>query len=88
MRKWAEEADLQKWAALVIVAALAVTLTLGSVIVLVGTTIAISRMPNLALRVMATVVDLLGGALWLVVTIYTATRLAVLIFGKDSSPRR
>jgi len=33
VKKWAEEADLKKWAALVIVAALAVTLTLGSVIV-------------------------------------------------------
>ena len=86
MRKWAEEADLKKWAALAIVAALAVALTLGSVLLLVGATIGISRMENPAMRALATVAELLAGILWLVGTIYIATHLAVLIFGKDSSP--
>lgn len=87
MKKWAEEADLKKWVALAIVAALAVTLTLGSVSVLVGATISISRMTNPALRALATVAELLAGMLWLVGTVYIVTHLAVLIFGRDSSPR-
>ena len=87
MKKWAEEADLKKWAALAIVAALAVTLTLGSVIFLVGATISISRMTNPAMRALATVAELLAGTLWLVGTIYVVTHLAVLIFGKDIAPR-
>jgi hypothetical protein len=70
VKKWAEEADLKKWAALVIVAALAVTLTLGSVIVLVGASISISRMSNPAMRALATAAELLTGMLWLVGTIY------------------
>jgi hypothetical protein len=86
VKKWAEEADLKKWAALAIVAALAVTLTLGSVIFLVGATISISRMTNSAMRALATVAELLAGTLWLVGTIYVVTHLAVLIFGKDGSP--
>jgi hypothetical protein len=88
VRKWAEEADLKKWAALAIVAALAVTLTLGSVIVLVGATISISRMTNPAMRALATVAELLTGMLWLVGTVYIVTHLGVLIFGNDGSPRR
>ena len=88
MKKWAEEADIKKWAALAIVAALAVALTLGSVIVLVGATIAISRMSNPAMRALATLAELLAGMLWLVGTVYIVTHLAVLIFGKDSSARR
>ena len=87
MKKWAEEADLKKWAALVIVAALAVTLTLGSVIALVGASIRISRMTNPAMQALATVAELLTGMLWLVGTIYIVTHLAVLIFSKDTSPR-
>ncbi len=85
MRKWAEEANLKKWAALAIVAALAVTLTLGSVIVLVGATISISRMTNPAMRALATVAELVTGMLWLVGTVYIVTHLGVLIFGKDGS---
>ena len=88
MKRWAEEADLKKWAALVIVAALAVTLTLGSVILLVGATIRISRMGNPAMRAVATLAELFAGMLWLVGTVYIVTNLAVLIFGKDSSARR
>ena len=87
MKKWAEEAYLKKWAALAIVAAAAVTLTLGSVVVLVGATISISRMTNPAIRALATLAELLIGTFWLVGTIYIATHLAVLILGKDSSPR-
>jgi len=85
VKKWAEEADLKKWAALVIVAALAVTLTLGSVIVLVGASITISRMTNPAMQALATVAELLTGMLWLVGTVYIVTHLAVLIFGGDRS---
>jgi hypothetical protein len=85
VKKWAEEADLKKWAALAIVAALAVTLTLGSVIILVGATIRISQMTNPTMRALATVADLLSGMLWLVGTTYIATHLAVLIFSKDKS---
>jgi hypothetical protein len=88
VKKWAEEADLRKWAALVIVAVLAVTLTLGSAIVLVGATISISRMTNPVMRALATVAELLAGMLWLVGTVYIVTHLAVLIFGKEGSPRR
>ena len=88
MKKWVEEADLKEWAALVIVGALAVALTLGSVIVLVGASISISRMTNPAMRALATVAELLTGMLWLVGTIYIVTHLGVLIFGKDSEPRR
>ena len=86
MRKWAEGADLKKWAALAIVAALAVTLTLGSVVGLVGATISISRMTNPAMRALATVAELLIGMLWLVGTVYIVTHLAVLIFGESKSP--
>jgi hypothetical protein len=85
VKKWAEEADLKKWAALAIVAVLAVTLTLGSAVVLVGATISISRMPNPAMRALATVAELLTGMLWLVGTVYIVTHLAVLIFGEDKS---
>jgi hypothetical protein len=88
VKKWAEEADMKKWAALAIVAALAVALTLGSVIILVGATISISRMSNPAMRALATLAELLAGMLWLVGTVYIVTHLAVLIFGKDSSARR
>ena len=88
LREEAEEADLKKWAALVIVAALAVALTLGSVILLVGATIGISRMSNPAMRALATLAELFAGMLWLVGTVYIVTHLAVLIFGKDSSARR
>src|SRR4029077_1807838 len=88
VKKWAAEADLKKWAALTIVAALAVTLTLGSVIVLVSATIAISRITNPAVRALGTVAELLAGMLWLVGTIYVATHLAVLVFGNHGSPRR
>jgi hypothetical protein len=88
VKKWAEEADLKKWAALAVVGALAVTLTLGSVIVLVGATISISRMTNPAMRALATIAELLSGMLWLVGTVYIVTHLAVLIFGKSSSPRQ
>ena len=86
MRKWAEGADLKRWAALAIVAALAVTLTLGSVVGLVGATISISRMTNPAMRALATVAELLTGMLWLVGTVYIVTHLAVLIFGESKSP--
>jgi hypothetical protein len=86
VKKWAQEADLKKWAALAIVAALAAALTLGSVIALVSVTISTSRMANPAMRALATFVELLAGMLWLVGTIYIATHLVVLIFGKDSSP--
>jgi len=88
VKKWAEEADLKKWAALAVVGALAVTLTLGSVIVLVGATISISRMTNPAMRALATIAELLSGMLWLVGTVYIVTHLAVLIFGKSSAPRQ
>jgi hypothetical protein len=88
VKKWAEEADLKKWAALAIVGALAVALTLGSVIMLVGASISISRMTNPVLRALGTAAELLTGMLWLVGTIYIVTHLAVLIFGKESSPRR
>jgi hypothetical protein len=81
-----EQAELKRWAALVIVAAIAVALTLGSVIVLVGATISISQMPNPAMRALATVAELLLGMLWLVGTVYIATHLAVLIFGQ-ATPR-
>ena len=79
---------MKKWAALAIVAALAVTLTLGSVIVLVGATISISQMTNPVMRALATLAELLTGMLWLVGTVYIVTHLAVLIFGKDNSPHR
>jgi hypothetical protein len=70
----------------VIVGALAAALTLGSVVVLVGATIAISRMANPAMRALATVAELLTGMFWLVGTVYVTTHLAVLIF-KDHPPR-
>jgi hypothetical protein len=85
VKRWAEEADLKKWAALALVAVLAVTLTLGSVTVLVGATISISRMSNPLLRGLATVAELVTGILWLVGTIYIVTNLAVLIFSEDKS---
>lgn len=81
------KADLKKWAALAIVGVLAVALTLGSVIVLVGATISISQMTNPAMRALATVAELLTGMLWLVGTIYIVTHLAVLIFGDGKSSR-
>ena len=77
---------MKKWAALAIVAVVAVTLILGSVIVLVGATISISRMANPAMRALATVAELLTGMLWLVGTVYIVTHLAVLIFSKEKSP--
>ena len=85
--RWVEQAELKRWAALVIVAAIAVALTLGSVIVLVSATISISQMPNPAMRALATVAELLLGMLWLVGTVYIATHLAVLIFGQAAPPR-
>ena len=85
--RWVEQAELKRWAALVIVAAIAVALTLGSVIVLVSATISISQMANPAMRALATVAELVLGMLWLVGTVYIATHLAVLIFGQAAPPR-
>ncbi len=86
MKTWADDAGLKQWAALVIVGALAVALTLGSVVVLVGATITISRMVNHAMRALATAAELLSGMLWLLGTVYITTHLAVLIFGKKIRP--
>jgi hypothetical protein len=85
VRKWAEGADLKKWAALIAVAALAVALTLGSVIILVDVTIRISHVENPAMRAIATATELFTGMLWLIGTIYISTRLAVLIFSSPIS---
>ena len=87
LTRWVEQAELKRWAALVIVAAIAVALTLGSVIVLVGATISISQMANPAMRVLATSAEVLVGIVWLVGTVYIATHLAVLIFGQPAAPR-
>lgn len=88
MKKWAAEADLKRWAALAVVAVLAVALTTGSAVVLVGATITISRMANPVLRALATIAELLIGILWLIGTVYITTHLAVLIFSEDNLPRR
>ena len=85
MRSWAAEADLKRWAAAIAAATLAVTLTLGSVIVLVAATIRISEITNGLVRTLATLVELMTGMLWLLGTVYVTTHLALLIFGKDRS---
>jgi hypothetical protein len=82
LTRWVEQAELKRWAALIIVAAIAVALTLGSVIVLVGATISISQMTNPAMRALATTAEVLVGMVWLLGTVYIATHLAVLIFGQ------
>lgn len=79
------EADLRKWVALVPVAALAVTLTIGSVTALVDVTIKISEIAQPSMRALATIAELLTGMFWLMATVYIATHLAVLIFGTGSS---
>ena len=68
-----------------LVAALAVALTLASVIVLVGASFSIAMMTNPAERTLATAAELLAGVFWLLGTTYVATRLAVLIF--DEKPQ-
>jgi len=85
VKKWAAEADLKRWVALVPVAALAVTLTIGSVTALVDVTIKISQIASPAMRALATIAELLTGMFWLMATVYIATHLAVLIFGTGRS---
>ncbi len=72
--------DPKKWAALIAVAAVAVALTLGSVIILVDVTIRISHLESQTMWAIATAAELLVGMLWLIGTIYITTHLAVLIF--------
>ena len=62
--------------------ALALVLTLGSVIVLIGATLSTARLTNPLLRIVATVAELIAGIFWLLGTIYVATHLAVVIFGE------
>ncbi len=80
MTKWVDQVDPKKWAALIAVAAVAVALTLGSVIILVDVTIRISHLESQTMWAIATAAELLVGMLWLIGTIYITTHLAVLIF--------
>jgi hypothetical protein len=78
---------MKKVLASIVVAALAVTLTLASVIALVGATISISTIANPALRAAAVVAELLTGSFWLLGTTYVATLLATLIFAEKPQPQ-
>ena len=78
---------MKKVLASIVVAALAVTLTLASVIALVGATISISTIANPALRAAAVVAELLTGSFWLLGTTYVATLLATSIFAEKPQPQ-
>ena len=67
--------------AAVLTAALAVAMTLATMLVLVRTTMAIAEMSNPVSRALAIVAELVLGVLLLVGTVYLTTRLAVRIFG-------
>lgn len=78
---------MKKIVASVLVAVLAAALTLASVVMLIGTSFSIAIMVNPAKRDLATGVELLVGAFWLLGTTYVSTRLAVLIFVEKPQPR-
>jgi hypothetical protein len=77
---------MRRLAASILGAVLVVALTLGAVTALVGVTIRISTVPNPFLRTLALAGDLLIGILWLLGTVYLATRMAVVIFGPPRPP--
>ena len=71
---------MNKLLASFLVAALAVAMALGAVVGVTTATMHISQIANPFWRVMATVAELAAGILWLLLTVFLATRLAVLIF--------
>jgi hypothetical protein len=77
---------VKKLVASILVAAVAIVLTIAAVALLVGATIRISTMSNIVLRASAAVGAFLAGCVWLLATVYVVTHIAVLIFGRDLQP--
>jgi hypothetical protein len=69
-----------------LVAALAVAMALGAVAGVTSATIHISQIANPLWRAAATLAELAAGILWLLITVFLATRLAVLIF-RERDPK-
>ncbi len=68
---------------------LVVVMTLAAVFVLVGASLGVAQMENPLLRAVGVAAELTLGVLLLVGTVYIATRVAVLIFGREpTNPRR
>ncbi len=79
---------MKRLLAAAVIALLVVAITLTSVFVLVGTSIAVAEMHSPLLRAAAVAAELVLGVLLLVGTVYLATRAAVLIFGGPSANPR
>ena len=78
---------MKKLLASLLVMAMAVVLTLSSVLILVEAAIRISRISSPVLQGVATAGELFIGIVWLLGTVYLSTRLAVRIFRRGVSPR-
>jgi hypothetical protein len=70
-------------AASVLVATVAVTLTLVGVLGLGRIAIRVAATSNPALRTVATLAEIVAGIVWLLGTVFLATRLAALIFIRE-----
>jgi hypothetical protein len=80
---------MKRLLAAVLTTLLVVAMTLASVFVLVGASLAVAQMNHPVLRALAVAAELILGVLLLVGTTYLATRAAVLIFGGGpTTPRR
>ncbi len=79
---------MKKLVASLLAAALVVILALSAVGALAAASIRISGMSNAALRLLATAAAFGVGVAWLLATVYLATHMAVLIFGKSKPPHK
>lgn len=77
---------MKKLVASLLAAALVVILALSAVGALAAASIRISGMSNAELRFLATVGAFGAGVAWLLATVYLATHMAVLLFGKSKPP--
>jgi hypothetical protein len=80
-----ENGMAKKIPAAILVAAMAVALTLIGVLGLGSLAMRVATIANPALRATATIAEIAAGILWLLGTIFLATRLAVLIFAPTQS---
>ena len=78
---------MKKLVASLLAAALVVVLALSAVGALAAASVRIPEMSNAAARFLATAGALGAGVAWLLATVYLATHMAVLLFGKYKPPQ-
>ena len=80
------DAPMKRFLAALLTALLVVVMTLASVFVLVGASLAVAKMNSPLLRAVAVAAELVLGVLLLVGTVYLGTHVAVRIFAPKSPP--